>query len=299
MSIFLTGATGFIGGTVARRLIMAGHSVRGLVRAPDKAAQLESIGIEPVVGGLDDRDLLVREARRSEGVIHAADSDHRVAVEALIEGLAGSGRPLLHTSGSSVISDDAGGNSSAETIFDEDTPFVVQPFKQSRRDIDLRVRAAAEEGVRSAVICPSTVYGTGTGLNPRSVQIPALVDQARASGVVRIVGRGLNRWSNVHVEDVAELYLLALQKAPAGAFYFVENGEESFADIGAAIARRLGLGPVQSWSVEEATERWGEDYARYALGSNSRIRAKRAREELGWSPRHRSALVWIEREMPL
>src|SRR5216684_4608533 len=87
-------------------------------------------------------------------------------------------------------------------------------------------------------LCPSNIYGSGTGLNPRSVQIPFLVDQARETNLVRIVGQGVNRWSNVHIEDVAELYLLALRKAPAGAFYFIENGEASFAEIGAAIARR-------------------------------------------------------------
>jgi len=232
-------------------------------------------------------------------VIHAADSDHRPAIEALIEGLRGSGKPLLHTSGSSVIGDDALGNSVAEAIFDEDTPMVVEPVKQPRRDIELRVLAASAEGVRAAVICPSNIYGSGTGLNPRSVQIPFLVDNARKGGVVHIVGRGVNRWSNVHIEDVAELYLLALEKAPAGAFYFIENGETSFGEIGDAIARRLKLGPVESLTVEQATERWGKVHAHYTFGSNSRVRAKRARKELGWTPRHTSALTWIEEDMPL
>ncbi len=86
---------------------------------------------------------------------------------------------------------------------------------------------------------------------------PQLATQARSSGVVRIVGRGINRWSNVHIDDVTALHSLALRQAPTGAFYFVENGEASYAEIGAAIARRLGLGPVQSWTVEEATPVWG------------------------------------------
>jgi nucleoside-diphosphate-sugar epimerase len=299
VNIFVTGASGFVGGTVARRLLAAGHSVRGLIRDASKAEALKALGIEPVIGSLEDSSLLTHEAQQSDGVIHAADSDHRSAIDALIEGLRGSGKPLLHTSGSSVIGDDALGNNVSEAIYDEDTPMIVEPVKQPRRDIELQVIAASAEGVRAVVICPSNIYGSGTGLYPRSVQIPFLVDDARAGGVVHMVGRGVNRWSNVHIEDVAELYLLAFEKAPAGAFYFIENGEASFGEIGAAIARRLKLGPVESLTVEQATERWGKVHAHYTFGSNSRVRAKRARKELGWAPRHTSALTWIEEDMPL
>jgi nucleoside-diphosphate-sugar epimerase len=153
--------------------------------------------------------------------------------------------------------------------------------------------------VRTIVICPTLIYGVGRGLNPRSIQIPFLVDQARATGVVRVVGRGVNRWSTVHIDDLAELYLLAMAHAPAGSFYFAENGEASFAEIGQAVAARLGLGGVDSWTAEQAASAWGEARAYYTFGSNSRVRAKRARSELRWSPRHASAVAWIRDEMPL
>jgi len=298
MDIFITGAAGYIGGTVAARSIAAGHRVRGLVRTAQKAGLLVQRGIDPVVGDLDDAEVLVREARRADGVVHAASADHADAVAALIEALAGSGKPLVHTSGSSVIGDDARGNRASEQVFDEDSAFAVAPAKQARRELELSVLHAAERGVRSAVICPSHIYGTGRGLNPHSVQIPFLVSNARQHGAVQIVGAGLNRWSNVHIDDVAELYLLALTRAPAGAFYFVENGEASFGEIGAAIAARLGL-RVESLPAETAAQQWGEGRALYTFGSNSRVRARRARRELGWTPRHSSAIAWIEQEMPL
>src|SRR5512138_471812 len=233
MNLFLTGAGGYIGGTVAARLMAAGHRVRGLVRTPQKAAELAKSGIDPVVGDLDDVALLAREAHRAEGVIHAASADHAPSVATFIEALAGTGKPLLHTSGSSVIGDDAQGNGTSDRVFDEDSAFIVAPAKQPRRDLELSVLAAADRSVRTAVICPCLIYGTGRGLNPRSAQIPFLVDNARERGAVQIVGSGANRWSNVHIDDVAELYLLALTKAPAGAYYFAENGEASFAEIGA------------------------------------------------------------------
>ena len=298
-TLFLTGATGYIGGSVAARLVEAGCRVRGLVRNRESAASLAERGIEPVMGGLDDADLLTREARAADGVIDTASSDHAESVRALIAGLEGSSKPLLHTSGSSVIGDDARGNHRSDTVFDEDTPLVVNAMKQPRRDIDLLVLGAAARGVRSAVICPSNIYGTGRGRKPDSVQIPFLAANARQQGVVQIVGAGLNVWSNVHIDDVVDLYLLALAKAAAGAFYFAENGEASFGEIGAAIARRLGLPGVESLPPEVAAQRWGEPKAYFSLGSNSRVRSVRARRELGWAPRHASVIDWILGEMPI
>ena len=299
MNVFITGAAGYIGGSVANALLEERHVIRGLVRSPEKVDLLAARGVTPVFGNLDDLDLLVREAQQADAVINAASSDHRASVVALLQGLHGSGKPFLHTSGSSVIGDDVRGNRLSEHVFDEDTPFIVEPEKQERHAIDNLILAAAAKGVRSIVLCNSMIYGTGTGVHADSVQIPPLVEQASRSGVVRIVGSGVNRWSNVHIHDVAELYRLALEKAPAGAFYFVENGENSYAEIGAAIARRLDLGPVQSWTIEEATHEWGEGHARYSFGSNSRVRGRRARRELSWAPMHDSLTQWIEHEMPV
>jgi nucleoside-diphosphate-sugar epimerase len=299
MNLFITGATGFIGGSISSRLLAAGHKVRGLVRDKDKAAQLQALGVTPVLGTLDDAALLTAEAQRSDGVINAASSDHRAAVEAMLAGLKGSGKPFIHTSGSSVIGDDVQGNTLSERVFDEDTPLYVEPGKQARHAIDRMVLDAAKDGVRSIVLCNSMIYGTGSGMHAQSVQLPPLVEQAQASGIVRVVGKGVNRWSNVHIDDVVDLYLLALERAPAGSFYFVENGEASFAELGAAIAQRLGFGAVQSLPLDEATRIWGEGHARYSFGSNSRIRAVRARRELGWSPKHSSAEQWILHDMPL
>jgi nucleoside-diphosphate-sugar epimerase len=299
MNIFVTGAGGYIGGSIATALVAAGHRVRGLARSAANAERLAQRGIEPVLGTLDDADVLIREARAADGAINAASADHAGAVRALIVGLEGSSKPLLHTSGSSVIGDDARGNRRSESIFDEATPFVVNPSKQARRALDLSVLAAAESRIRSAVICSTLIYGAGRGLNPQSVQVPFLAANARDKGVVQIVGRGLNVWSNVHIDDVVDLFLLALTKAPAGAFYFAENGEASFSDIGAAIAKRLGLGSVEALPPEVAAQRWGESKAYFTLGSNSRVRAQRARRELGWAPRHASLLDWILTEMPV
>lgn len=298
MRVFVTGAAGFIGGTVAARLIAHGHSVLGLVRNDNAAAHLAKRGIEPVMGNLDDSDLLVKLAKSSDAVINTANADHLTSVQALLEGLKGSGKPLLHTSGSSVVGDDARGAWCSRDVFDEQSRLTINPFKQGRRDIDCLVLAGAADGVRTAVICPSLIYGIGKGLNPNSVQIPFLVANAQEKGAIEIVGEGQNVWSNVHIDDVASLYQLVLERGSGGAFYFVENGEASYADLAAALSKRLGLAGVVHLEPEKAAQRWGVARAYFSFGSNSRVRAVRAREELGWTPKHASVIDWILDEMP-
>ncbi|MEO3801609.1 NAD-dependent epimerase/dehydratase family protein [Nonomuraea sp. B1E8] len=298
MHVFVTGASGYIGGTVATRFLRAGHTVTGLTRNAAKAGDLARLGIQPVVGSLDDAGILTKHAGRADAVINAADSDHRRAAETLISALAGSGKPLIHTSGSSIVGVGTSGEAS-ETIFHEDlfnpdsTWQPEHPIRQARFAIDRLVLAAAAQGVRTAVLCHSLIYGDARGLPSDSVLIAALVRQARSSGSVQYVGAGGNIWSNVHLDDVADLYLLALEKSPPGTFYFVENGEESFAAITKAIARRLGLPGPRPWNPDSADNVWNPQFAMHALGSNSRVRAIRARDLLGWRPRYHSILDWI------
>ena len=75
MRVFVTGASGYIGGSVAGALLAAGHQVAGLVRSAQKAQQVKALGLEPVSGNLDDAALLARMAREADAVIHAADAD--------------------------------------------------------------------------------------------------------------------------------------------------------------------------------------------------------------------------------
>ncbi|MEX3687565.1 NAD-dependent epimerase/dehydratase family protein [Paraburkholderia sp. BR14263] len=296
MKVFVTGAGGFIGGSIAAHLVRAGHTVRGLVRRPEQFADLEKLGITPVQGDLDDRATLMAEARDADAVVNAASSDHRGAVEALIDALEGSGKTLLHTSGSSIVGDASGGEATAH-IYREDALPEPTADKAPRVAIDNLVLAAAARGVKSAVLCNTLIYGVGAVPGAASVQLPRLVRQAQKSGVMRHVGRGLNIWSNVHVDDVAELYRLALENTPAGTFYFVESGEANFRDMTTALADVMGLGAPQDWPLEAAIEEWGYEMASYGLGSNSRVRGERARTLLGWQPRRTSVTDWIRNEM--
>jgi len=293
MRIFVTGASGYIGGSVAAALRGAGHRIVGLYRSPHKAQQAQALGIEAASGALEDGALLARLARDADAVIHAADADHRAAVESILDALAGSGKPFIHTSGSSIVGDQAWGEASGK-IYDDETPFTPGPGRAARVAVNQRVLAAARDEVRAAVVSPSLIYGPGRGAHRESIQVPRLAALARKSGIARHVGRGENLWSNVHIDDLVDLYLRVLEKAPAGASYYAANGECSMRRLCEAISRALGWdGRTQGMSKDEAIAEFGAGPAAYTYGSNSRVRATRARRELGWAPRHDALLETI------
>jgi len=293
MKVFCTGASGYIGGSVAAHLVAAGHQVSGLVRSPEKADAVRAFGIEPVMGTLDDGGILSRAAQAAELVVNAASADHKGAVTALLDALTGSGKPFIHTSGSSIVGTRSKGERS-DAVFDEDTSITPSPARVARVALNEFILSHRDKGCRPVIICPSLIYGLGHGANPDSVQVPLLIKLARKRGNAAHAGPGENIWSNVHIDDLVTLYALAIEKAPAGAFYFVENGENSMREVCEAINRMLGLpGPPTAMPMAEAASEWGEGTAEDTMASNSRVRAKRARQ-LGWKPKARSLIEEIE-----
>lgn len=294
MRIFVTGASGYIGGSIAAALVAAGHEVSGLVRTEQGAGQVRAMGITPVHGTLDDARVLGTAAMRADAVINSANADHEPSAQSLLRALEGSGKTYIHTSGSSIVGTQSGGER-VDAVFDETTPITPSSGRAARVALNRHILSFASNGVRPIILCPSLIYGIGRGPARHSMQVPWLIALAKKTGVARHYGPGENIWSNVHIDDLIDLYVLALASAPAGAFYFAEDGENSMRQICEAINRKLGVGaaPVPM-SLDEASREWGEGAARNTMGSNSRVRAVRARAELGWRPSRPSLIEEIE-----
>jgi nucleoside-diphosphate-sugar epimerase len=294
MRIFCTGTSGYIGGSIAAALAAAGHEVSGLVRSERSAELVRAWGLTPVHGTLDDADVLRAAAARADAVINSANADHEPSAQALLQALEGTGKAYIHTSGSSIVGTPSAGQR-VDAIFDENTPVTPSSGRAARVALNEHILAFKAKGVRSIVICPSLIYGISHGPARHSIQVPLLIALAKKAGVARHYGPGENIWSNVHIDDLVDLYILALASAPAGAFYFAENGENSMRQVCEAINRRLGVkvGTVPM-SLDEASREWGEGTAQNTMGSNSRVRAVRARAELGWRPSRPSLIDEIE-----
>jgi nucleoside-diphosphate-sugar epimerase len=158
------------------------------------------------------------------------------------------------------------------------------PERAGRVAIDRYVLSYGQRGVRTVVIRPSLIYGDGLGAKRDSIQVPRMEALARDKGVPLHIGEGLNIWSNVHIEDVCDLYRLAIETAPAGSLFYAENGEASMRDLAQWIGRRIGSGGrAESWPMEDALATWGIS-ALASFASNSRVRADKARAMLNWQP---------------
>ncbi|CAF5044925.1 unnamed protein product [Rotaria sp. Silwood1] len=312
IKVFFIGGTGYIGGSVLARLLPRQGKdldITVLTRSQDKAKLFEKMGVKTVVASLDDVDILSKVASESNVVFHTADADHIESAQAIIEGLkkkkqaTGKAQIYIHTSGTGVLGDDARGEYTTDKIYsDLNIPLIESiPRDAVHREIDLAIVAAGESGdVKTYIILPSTIYGiaknelTAAGIqNPHSIQIPQLIRASLDRKQAGIVGKGVNQWPNVHIDDVADLYIVVLDAALAGTaahgregFYFAENGEHVFLDIANEVARVLherGIGTDKPslFSDEEAKKYFGS----YYLGSNSRARSERGRL-FGLSPKY-------------
>ncbi|MFE9293992.1 NAD-dependent epimerase/dehydratase family protein [Streptomyces niveus] len=283
MQVFITGGSGYIGRSTIQALIRHGIEVTALARSEHSARILADLGATPVAGALDDTDVLGEAARRADGVIHlgvdyaegTAEVD-RAAAQALQEGV-GSG-PYVHTGGVWVYGDTDG-------VVDEDAPQSPPRITAWRLENEKRVLARVAIGDRPIVVMPGLVYGHSGGLAQAY-----FVEPGRAAGAVPCIGDGANHWALVHVDDLAELYVLAL-KAPAGSVYAGVGGQNlPLADITRALSDAAGHpGRVESVTLEEAVRRMGPIAEAFAL--DQQLTGARARRELGWTPTRLDALA--------
>ncbi|GGP84131.1 NAD-dependent epimerase/dehydratase family protein [Streptomyces melanogenes] len=282
MKVLVLGSTGYIGSAVVQRLAAEGHQVvhfmKDASRPPTDATMVVGDLTDPAslrAAVTDDIDAVVNLATPTGD--EAVDT---AAVDALTERLRGTGRAFVYTSGVWVL------GATGDAAVDEDAPTNAITIVGYRPRIEQRVLATGGEDVRAVVVRPGIAYGRGGG-------IPALMTGwAREHGTGRYVGSAATRWPMVHVDDLADLFVLAVAKAGAGS---VLHGVAHEAVPVAALAAAAdvaagGTGRAEPWPLEQAAEAVGGPFAE-ALGLNQVVSGQRAVAELGWHPSRPSVLT--------
>ncbi|WP_416413409.1 SDR family oxidoreductase [Pantoea sp. App145] len=279
MRIFVTGASGFVGSAIVKKLHARGYQVLGLARSDASAEKLQLQGVTVIRGDLEDIASLRAAVQQSDGVIHAgyihdfSRMDHAAAVDqrailAMGEELAGSNRPLIVTSGTALV---APGRMATE----QDPPAAGA---HPRSDSNVAALALADKGVRVALVrLPPTVHGAGDhGF------VPILINLAKEKGAAVYVESGENRWPAVNRFDAAELFCLAAEKAEAGTIlHAVQEEGIAFRQIAETIASGLSL-PVKSLTMDEA-QSWLGWMARFAAIDNL-ASSEWTRKTFNWQP---------------
>ncbi|RFA11679.1 hypothetical protein B7R22_18355 [Subtercola boreus] len=285
MQVFITGGTGYLGTVLVEHLITAGHDVVALARSEASAARLRQAGAKPVAGSLSDTAVLTDAAAGADAVIHAA-VDYAMteestvielaAVRALVAGAASGAtpKPFVFTSTGLVYGFDEDQDTSEDAVLPETS---AQPVKVAAERIVLE-----EAGVTGIVIRAGLVFGRGG-----SALVTGLIQSAQHSGTSIYVGDGENAWLPVHVEDIADLYVAALERPVAGVFNAVGSVPFTFRALAEAIGDLTGK-LVASVPLEVAEEGFGP--AARSLTTTSRLNASKANETFGWTPAPRSLI---------
>ena len=309
MKALVTGASGFVGSAVARRLIAAGHDVRVIVRPSSDRRNLAGLQCEIVVGDLTDEAAVKSALKGCDAVFHvAADyrlwvpdpvSIYRANVDAtrfLIRaaGEAGVAR-IVYCSSVAAIGTTSTGMPADETrvaVLDE----MIGHYKRSKFLAEQEARRlATEEGLPVVIVNPSAPFG------PRDIKptpTGRTVVEAALGKMPAYVATGLNV---VHVDDVAEGHLLAYQKGKIGERYILGGENLTLLDILVTLANITGGKPPRfrvpraalvpaAWISELLARQSGREprltrdsahmAGRYMFYSNAK-----ARRALGFNPR--------------
>lgn len=236
MNIFVTGATGFIGGRLARALVAGGHHVRALVRDPGKAGELAAAGVELCPGDVRDRPSVRQAMRGAAAVYHVAawykvgSGDAREAHEINVDGTRNvleTMRELevpkgVYTSTIAIYSDTRGHTVDEDTVFDGPFNSVYEQTKAAaHHQVALPMMA---EGLPLVVVMPGVVYGPGDHSPIRDSFVMFLQRK------LPVLPRGtVYCWG--HVDDTVAAHLLAMERGRPGQAYITAGPVCEFARV--------------------------------------------------------------------
>jgi nucleoside-diphosphate-sugar epimerase len=270
--VFVLGGTGSIGSPTVGALIKRGHEVWALARSDGSASKLAKMGATAVAGDIGSPERWIARLPLFDAVIHAIDAR---LLDALLPALAAQPRRprFIYTGGCWLF------GATGDEIATEETPF--RPLPAFAWMVQQLRRVLEEPDVDGIVIHPAMVYAGSGGVFHRFAR------DAVEREAIRVVAGEDVRWPLVHSEDLAELYVLALERAPARSSY-IGAAIEGFpvGRIARAFAKRFGTPQQQPQIISaDAIAAVSGDWAR-GYGLDQRLSGAKARAELGWKPKH-------------
>lgn len=299
MRILITGASGYIGNSVAKACQQRGHTVYGLVRSEKAAKALLQNEIIPVKGDLKNPKTYSKVLESVETVIHCAleISPEGIACEAKTLDLyiktalaAHLPRTIVYTSGVWVY-----GNTGA-AIIDESFPLNPVPMVKWRLDHENKVMQASSSLLRTVIIRPGLVYGGSGGLT-------SLWFNSGKNGTVTMVGEGNTHWGMIHVQDLAHAYALAVEQEHNKLILNITDGTRFTVKEMASAVTTATKSKLKALSPKEAAAQFDKPMAE-ALLTDQQFSNERAKRILGWQPYHTSFIsnadiyyqAWLSKE---
>jgi nucleoside-diphosphate-sugar epimerase len=290
----VTGATGFVGGAVARRLREAGDEVVALARDPSKAGDLASIGANVRQGDITDRESLRGPMADVDGVFHAAgwykldakdpSEGERSNVQGtrnVLEVMAELGvRKGVYTSTLGVFSDTRG--KLVDERYRHEGPHLSEYDRTKWKAHYEVAEPMMREGLPLVIVLPGVVYGPGDTSPIRPLLIRYLTRTLRG-----IPTRTAFCWA--HIDDVATGHLLAMERGRPGESYIIAGPPHTVIEA-LEIAERITGIPAPRFHVPPGLLRAAaaitrSESLRVAAGATYWGSNAKARRELGYEPR--------------
>lgn len=306
----ITGATGFIGTTLARQLIAGGQPVRALVRSSSKTEALEHLGVELVIGDLADPASIARAVEGCERVVHLAGAvkalegrdyfrQNTDGTRHVAAACAGAAHPPLLLYVSSLTA--AGPSLEGRPRVEDDPPSPVSLYGESKLAGERAVRGYAER-IAASIVRPPIVYGPGD-----HELVPQLVRMAQMRLILR-VGLEQKRYSLIQVEDLCRGILAIAERGQRlgssgseGLYYLDDGVEHTWNGVAQAACQAWGvqafslpLPEMVGWLAAAGSSMASAFTRRPAIFSLDKMReirqpawtcsSERARRELGWVP---------------
>lgn len=306
--VLLLGATGFIGGEILYKLLTLPQfeklDITILTRCYEKARKIHSTTqgrVRPIVGSVRDVFLMHHEFQRADIVINANGVDSIRCAKYLSKVASKVRKPylILHTSGASTISATKGASDRVFSDLENNNEIVHTPVDE----IILGIEERNPKFVKTVIVSPPTIFGRNDGFIRReAVSIPKLVKLAMKNKQAFTAYSGDYHLSHVHINDLADLYVMLLEHLLVGnkiktgreGYYFAENGVHDWKDISAQIGKLLKQkGLVKTEEVaqlqpEQIQKLANDETAPYYWGTNAVTKADLARS-YGWQPKFTTA----------